>query len=316
MATAPRAEWVVAEVGPNPNLEALADLSAQLRPLGVEAAVGLGGGSALDSAKALAASLHPANAWSLPDLLASGSSQPPFEALPLAAIPTTAGTGSEATPFATVWDPPNRRKLSLASPSLFPEAAFLVPGLTLSLPPLETLLGAMDAVSHALETLWNVHSTPVSRCLAREAAAAVARSLPLVQARPGDLEGRSALQAAAAMAGMAISQNRTALAHSISYPLTLHHGVPHGLAASFSLPALAGLVEEAGAWPGEEDRQAAWAAVELVRRQGLPDLLLRHCGLDDVLALAGEMIHPERGGNFVLPPQGLDLAAIIRKSLA
>ena len=110
------------------------------------------------------------------------------------------------------------------------------PSLTLSAPPQVTRNSALDALSHSLEAIWNVNANPVSDTLAVEAARSVIASLPGVMARPADRELRTRLARAALMAGLAFSNTRTALAHSISYEMTLRHGLPHGLACSFTLP--------------------------------------------------------------------------------
>jgi phosphonate metabolism-associated iron-containing alcohol dehydrogenase len=156
----------------------------------------------------------------------------------LLAIPTTAGTGSEVTPWATVWDPARGRKLSLHLPWTWPEAAIVDADLMRSLPHAATLASGLDALSHALESLWNVHRNPVSASLAVSAARGVIATLPQLLAQPDRPELRERLATAALQAGLAFSNTRTALAHSLSYEITLEHGTPHGIACSFSLPRI------------------------------------------------------------------------------
>lgn len=221
----------------NPSISMLRAACAQLTALPrlPEVLVALGGGSVMDSAKVLAAEhgeFEPMLAY-LTQGRESGR-----RALPIIAIPTTSGTGSEVTSWATVWDPENDRKLSLSRDDLYPEAVLVDPRLVVGLPRVQTVASGLDALSHALESLWNVHANPVTRGLAVEAAREIIDALPQVAADPANLDARSQMALGALRAGLAFSNTRTALAHNISYAITLGHGVPHGLACSFCLPAV------------------------------------------------------------------------------
>jgi alcohol dehydrogenase class IV len=99
-----------------------------------------------------------------------------------------------------------------------------------------TLHSALDALSHGLEAIWNVNANPVSDVLAITAAREILATLPALMQRPGELELRTRVARAALTAGLAFSNTKTALAHSLSYEMTLKHGLPHGLACSFTLP--------------------------------------------------------------------------------
>ena len=221
-------------VRPNPTLEQIEELAEPLRRLRKPAVlVALGGGSVIDSAK-VAAVLAATPGLSLEALLAQPAAV--ARAWPLIAVPTTAGTGSEVTPWATVWDPAHDRKHSLNRPDLYPELALVDPELTLGLPRELTLQTGLDALSHALESLWNHNANVYSRALAVAAARGVLDTLPCLLGRLHDLELRTRQAEASLLAGLAFAQTRTALAHELSYPMTLRHGVPHGIACSFSLP--------------------------------------------------------------------------------
>jgi phosphonate metabolism-associated iron-containing alcohol dehydrogenase len=160
------------------------------------------------------------------------------EACRLVAVPTTAGTGSEVTPWATLWDRSSAapKKYSLHVEETWPAQAIVDPSLTLSAPESVTRNSALDALSHSLESIWNVNANPVSDLYAVEAARAVIATLPGLLAAPRDRELRTTMSRASLMAGLAFSNTRTALAHSISYEMTLKHGLAHGLACSFPLP--------------------------------------------------------------------------------
>jgi len=231
---------VETDVRPNPDVEWLAPMFERLwrEQPEVDCVIALGGGSVIDCAKVMLT--RPATGR-FGELLALIEGAPPSAIGPhrkLLAIPTTAGTGSEVTPWATVWDQARARKLSLHLPWTWPEAAIVDADLMLSLPRAATLASGLDALSHALESLWNVHRNPVSASLAVSAARAIIDTLPQLLAAPERPELRERLATAALQAGLAFSNTRTALAHSLSYDITLQHGTPHGIACSFSLPRI------------------------------------------------------------------------------
>lgn len=203
-----------------------------------EVLVAVGGGSAIDTAKALMVGTRSGRFDDLVAALAAGGPFVPARVKTLIAVPTTAGTGSEVTPWATIWDREAQRKHSLHLPETWPSIAIVDPELMLSLPASVTLQSGLDALSHALESLWNVHRNPVSASLAVSAARSIVATLPELLARPDRPELRERLATAALQAGLAFSNTRTALAHSLSYDITLRHGVPHGIACSFSLPRI------------------------------------------------------------------------------
>lgn len=198
----------------------------------------LGGGSTMDLAKLLRCRPADGNFEAIAAALRGAAPWPAMQTDPLWLVPTTAGTGSEVTRWATVWDTDVEPacKRSLDEPWGFAERAFVDPALTLSCPPAVTRDTALDTLAHALESLWNRHANPVSERLAVQAARRVLAHLAGVLERPGDLGLRSQLSMAALEAGMAFSQTRTALAHALSYDVTLSLGVPHGLACAIWLP--------------------------------------------------------------------------------
>jgi phosphonate metabolism-associated iron-containing alcohol dehydrogenase len=228
---------VVRDVAPNPDTAWFAarhEASWRDHPDAVLVAVG--GGSVIDTAKILQVASASGRFADLHEALAAGGAPDIARSRAVIAVPTTAGTGSEVTPWATLWDAGAGRKLSLHTAHTWPEHALVDPELALTLPMVVTRNAALDALSHALEAIWNRNANPVSDGLAVEAARGVIDTLPQLLTAPGDLELRSAMSRAALTAGLAFSNTATALAHSISYEMTLNHGLPHGLACSFTLP--------------------------------------------------------------------------------
>lgn len=232
------AAGTICDVAPNPDIADLARQAALVaandtRP---EVIIALGGGSVIDSAKVLAAS---AQDFSAVEAMLSGRGTPDgWRPLPLIAVPTTAGTGSEVTCWATVWDREAGTKRSLDHPALYPEAAVIDPDLMRSMPRALTVSTGLDALSHALESLWNRNANPVTATHAVVAARTILEVLPALVMAPNDPELRSRMAEAALSAGLAFSGTRTAIAHSISYPVTLRHGVTHGIACAFTLPMI------------------------------------------------------------------------------
>ena len=199
------------------------------------AIVALGGGSVIDTAKVLMVATG-GGSTELFAAIASGKAFRPQRVKPLIAVPTTAGTGSEVTPWATVWERAANRKHSLHLPETWPEAAIVDPELMRTLPAPITVQSGLDALSHALESIWNVNHNPISDTLAVGAARRVLATLPALMADLKNPRLRADMALAALQAGLAFSNTKTALAHSISYEMTLRFGLPHGIACSFTLP--------------------------------------------------------------------------------
>jgi alcohol dehydrogenase len=300
------------KVTPNPDLDDLDDLRVEYRDAKVASILALGGGSVLDTAKVLSVTLANGNRRSLTEIFREGKAERWPVKIPVIAVPTTAGTGAEVTSFATVWDRPERRKFSLDNGQLFPRYALLDPCLTLTLSYRETLYGALDTVSHALESLWNRKRTPVSQALAVQSLRHVSESLRDVLEDPDDLGKRAQMQYASMLAGLAINQTRTAIAHSMSYPLTAHFDVPHGLACGFTLSSILKFVNVRGILP--ESGPFLRTIEELLDSFGLEDEMSRYTSYDEALGLVGAMYTPERAGNFIAKVDRSDVESILQGS--
>lgn len=227
---------VVNDVLPNPDV---AQLSRQVNRFSnlqdqPEVIVALGGGSVIDSAKVFAAARGKFS--KVEDYLKGRTDSQTIDPLPLIAVPTTAGTGSEVTCWGTVWDGATGKKYSLAHKRLYPEHAVVDPELMAGKPRDLTIQTGLDALSHSLESLWNRNANPISLAHAVAAARGVLSTLPALADDLGNAELRERMAEASLLAGFAFSNTKTAIAHSLSYPITLRHGVPHGIACSFTLP--------------------------------------------------------------------------------
>ncbi|SFC15310.1 hypothetical protein SAMN05216344_11029 [Polaromonas sp. OV174] len=229
---------VIDQVRPNPDVAELTETWETFwrEHPDTEVIVAVGGGSAIDTAKALMVGNDSGQFADLVAGLAGEKAFAPTRFKTLIAVPTTAGTGSEVTPWATIWDRERQKKYSLHLPQTWPSYAVIDPELMLSLPAAVTLQSGLDALSHALESIWNVNANPISDTFAIAAVRDTMEVLPQLMQQLDNLALRGRMALAALKAGMAFSNTKTALAHSISYEMTLRYGLPHGIACSFSLP--------------------------------------------------------------------------------
>jgi phosphonate metabolism-associated iron-containing alcohol dehydrogenase len=227
----------IADVAPNPDFELLASQAARFDPADLpEVIVALGGGSVIDSAKVFAAA--GGDFAKVRRYLETSQGGDTLSRTPIVAAPTTAGTGSEVTCWGTVWDRGTGWKFSINRPSLYPTHAVIDPDLMVAMPRGLTVVTGLDALSHSFESIWNRSANPVSTNHAVAAAREILEVLPRVANELGDVGLRERMAKAALFAGLAFSNTKTAIAHSISYPITLRHGVQHGIACSFSLPLI------------------------------------------------------------------------------
>ncbi len=220
------------QVEPNPTTSNVKAGLALAREFGPELFLALGGGSAMDCAKAI--NLLLSYGGRLEDYV--GLVEKRQEMLPLLALPTTAGTGSEVSPFMLISDPEKHRKLVIKDPSAIPRAAILDPNLSLSLPPQATLHSGLDALVHAIESYVARGSQPYSQALALRAVEMILRCLPRVMESPSDLQYRGRMLVASNLAGMAFSLSYLGLAHSAANALAKYNGLAHGLAVGVMLP--------------------------------------------------------------------------------
>lgn len=200
----------------------------------LQAIVGVGGGSALDMAKAMAVLVHNRR----PALNYRGFDQMTEPVLPVVAIPTTAGTGSEVTPNASFVDSGEQRKLGINGEAVRPRFALLDPELTLSCPEGATVSAGVDSLVHATEAYVARKSNPPARLLAREGFGLVFNALPRVVESPDDLGLRTQVMYGAFLAGVALMNSGTGPSAAMSYPLGVLHQVPHGVAGAVFLPAV------------------------------------------------------------------------------
>jgi len=215
----------------------LADEGAALaREQACDLVVGVGGGSSLDVAKAIA--MLAKNEGKAEDYI--GLETVPSPGLPTIMIPTTAGTGSEVTFTAVFTMRDKKKKGGINSRFLYPDLALLDPLLTLSLPPNITATTGMDSLTHAIEAFTSLQSNPMSDLVAREAIALVGANLKTAFASGDDLEARREMLLASLMGGLALASAGVTACHALAYPLGAFFDIPHGLANAVLLPYIMG----------------------------------------------------------------------------
>jgi phosphonate metabolism-associated iron-containing alcohol dehydrogenase len=226
------------DVKSNPDINSIDMHVEQIRLCRPNVIIAIGGGSSIDTAKIIAKMLAQTQASKLIDIINNRSGSFVEKSLPVVAIPTTAGTGAEVTSFATVWDFKNDKKYSFADQDLYPKISIVDSTLTYSLPKDITIFSGLDAISHALESVWNKNANAITLSLASQSLALSLKALRDLNNSLSNKAARDNMMQASLLAGLAISQTKTALAHSISYPLTTNFSLPHGIAASFTLPSI------------------------------------------------------------------------------
>lgn len=271
---------------PEPGLE-LADEGARAAlKEKCDLVVGIGGGSAMDLAKAVAAVAG--NRGKAADYL--GLNKVPGPGLPTIMVPTTAGTGSEVT-FTAVFVRRNlKKKEGMNSPFLYPDIALLDPELTLTLPPDPTATTGLDALCHAIESYTSIQASPLSEMVSLEAIRLISDNLRACVHNGGDLEAREQMLLGSLLAGLGLANAGVTAVHSLSYPLGGKYGVPHGLANTLLLPHVmtfnlpgnlekfAVIAEVMGEFADDLPlREAAWQAVEAV------NALIEDCGIHQTL---------------------------------
>ena len=220
---------------PNPTFESCSELINFSLGKNFDGVIAIGGGSVMDASKSVMAAMG-TDIDDIEELIKLKHLFNPH--VPAIFIPTTHGTGSEVTMWGTIWDFQEGKKHSLSHPILYPDVAILDGNLTLSLSLDISLTTVLDSLSHCLESIWNKGKNSKSTEYAIRAINLIFDNIEELKANPLELSIRENFLNASNLAGLAFSKTKTAAAHSISYPLTIHFNIPHGIASSITLPAL------------------------------------------------------------------------------
>lgn len=270
-----------ARVTPDPDDSLVGQAAALALAEGRRCLLAYGGGSPIDCAKS--AALVAANAG--PGILdyLYGRAQPAKPALPIIAVPTTAGTGSEMSAAAVTTDAGAKRKLGYSHDSFFPAVALVDPELHLTMPPSVTAATGMDALTHVIESYLSLGANPASDAVNLRCAELIGGSLARAYEKGDELEARAEMAAASALAGAAFSNTGLGMVHGFAHPVGARHGVAHGSANAVMLPfVLAAMEGAAGARmrrlaeafaPGHEQAGLPRLAAELGAALGIPTSL-------------------------------------------
>ena len=299
---------VFSEAEPEPTLPRMNAIAGDLRGKRYDLLLGLGGGSSLDTAKALSVLL--AHGGKAEDYL--GNDKVPGPGIPLFTLPTTAGTGSEVTNLAIFGDPAKQLKLAIISSHLLARVAVVDPVLTYNCPPRVTAASGIDALTHAIECYTGKKANSFSDVLALKAMGLISGSLRTAVKNGADREARSHMAEGALFAGIAFGNSAVAAVHALAYPLGSRFHVPHGVANGLLLPyvmqaslsadpvryatvAQALGVETQGLSPEEAAQQGAAAVKSLVADSGIP-LHLRDLGVprDSLEGMAKDTMEIDR----------------------
>ncbi len=234
LAAAGMACRIFSDTVPEPHAASIDSALSFLREGDHDSVVAFGGGSPIDSAKAIAV-LH-VHGGRMSDYKVPHIQDKP--GLPIIAIPTTAGTGSEVTRFTIISDEATDEKMLCAGLAYLPTAALVDYELTLTKPARLTADTGIDALTHAIEAYVSRRANPFSDGFALRAMSAIAPNLRRVCSHPEDRAAREAMMMASTQAGIAFSNSSVALVHGMSRPIGAHFHVPHGLSNAMLLPAV------------------------------------------------------------------------------
>lgn len=292
------------DIVPNPRHTTIDRAVELVRNAGCDVVVAVGGGSAIDSAKAVAfVAVHGGSCWDYTERLGETVTRPQSRGLPLLVVPTTSGTGTEATPFAVINNPELGLKCAIVNPFIYPDVALIDPQILVSKPPKLTALTAVDTFCHALEAYISIHCTPWVEMVALESIRLFAANARRCVEHGDDLEARAQMAFASTLGGMAIASAGVTVSHALGQPLGAMTDAPHGGTVAASTPYVIG-------WtlPVCADKFARVAGIldpltlglsEIERAECLPDVLKKlfaTLGVTDTFSSYG--LRPEQIDEF------------------
>lgn len=307
----------------NPTIDDIFSYYLEVNEYQPDMIIAIGGGSVMDTAKALKAIINKKieSVDHLRKIIVEQDYSPSNAEMIL--VPTTAGTGSEVTKWATIWDKENKKKYSVDHSDLYADKAIVDPTLTYEIPIKLAVITALDAFSHALESYWSPKSNHMSREYSLTAIRLFRKNIDGMF-EFGNKECREKVMLASVFAGLAFSHTRTTICHAISYPLTLHYHVPHGLATSLTLP-FALQINEGYLYNREELFTALaikkWSDVleiveNVLSRVGIPSKLSDYgVTKKDISLLAKESYTPGRSDNNPVMIEARKIEKILQEIL-
>ena len=305
----------------NPSIEEILKIAEKYRESNIENLIGLGGGSAMDVAKVMSI-LIPAKRKKieLNSLLQNIHLLDNITPIYCIQVPTTAGTGSEVTQFATIWDYGISKKYSLSTPKMLADKVYIDSDFLRGIPHEIALSTGLDALNQSLESIWNINSTDESLDYAINGACLSLKNLSKIEKLNENEQIRQNFMEASLNSGRAINVTRTSICHAISYPLTLEFGIPHGLACAFSmLPVLQfneiEVEEHLEKIQSIVGRKVVDVISDLFEKENLSNLFQEFIpSRDSILNLLDNMTTKGRFDNNIRPCSRPDLERILLKS--
>ncbi len=310
-----------------PEISLIENLYKKLVNEDIEIIVGFGGGSVIDAAKliGICLSIKEKN-LSINEFLMGKTHFNIKNQIKTICLPTTFGTGSEVTPFATFWDFKAKKKYSFNSPEIYPSTSIIDHELAIGMPKPVIISTGLDAINQAIESLWNKNATKISKELSIDAFVKGVAALYCLNVDQNDLNSWEKMSECSLFAGLAISETKTALCHSISYPMTTHFGVPHGIACAFTMPSVLEFCLDYD--DGRFKKLAESLNIENDYKINLKNLFERinqYFGIEkiikkyinnekELLSLVGEMYDPERAKNLMKKASYSDIEIILKNS--
>lgn len=308
----------------NPSVSYLEKLNKSSRSRKFDYVIGFGGGSALDAAKVISLMFYFKKKYKIKFLIENVDKLINNYKTNLISIPTTAGTGSEVTPYATVWDTVKKKKLSLNHKKLFPKLAIVDPELTYHLPYETTRNSGLDALNQAFESLWNKNYNYEVSVVAFRAINLSLKGLDMISKNLNNKKARYNLSKASLLAGLCISKTRTSICHSISYPLTAYFKIPHGLACAFTMVAVMRYLDKKNknffkkinkSLNLKSNKELIQKISKIFIKLEVKEKNRKLIGnFRNIMQLINQMQTPGRSDNFILPINEKFIQSILRKS--
>ncbi|OLU13296.1 MULTISPECIES: iron-containing alcohol dehydrogenase [unclassified Pseudomonas] len=295
-----RAYGIFDGVEPEPEIAIVEACAKVYRDGGHDGLIGVGGGSAIDIAKAVAG--YVGHDGALEELF--GVDQVKRKGPPLIAIPTTAGTGSEVTNVSILSDKKAQLKKGIVSDHLLPDVALVSPVMTLTCPRSVTAASGVDALVHAVESYLSVHASPITDALAIGAIRLIAKALPKAYANPADLKAREDMATASLMAGMAFGNAGVGAVHALAYPLGGRFNIAHGVSNALLLPYVMAWNKLACV-----ERMAEIAAALGVQTHGLSDKAAADLAVEAMAELCASVDIPKGMRSFNVPEDAIPAMA-------
>ncbi|SFJ19595.1 Alcohol dehydrogenase, class IV [Pseudomonas argentinensis] len=287
-------------VEPEPEIAIVEACAKVYRDGGHDGLIGVGGGSAIDIAKAVAG--YVGHDGALETLF--GVDQIKRKGPPLIAIPTTAGTGSEVTNVSILSDKQAQLKKGIVSDHLLPDVALVSPVMTLTCPRSVTAASGVDALVHAVESYLSVNASPITDALAIGAIKLIAKALPKAYANPADLKAREDMATASLMAGMAFGNAGVGAVHALAYPLGGRFNIAHGVSNALLLPYVMAWNKLACV-----ERMAEIAAALGVQTFGLSDKVAADLAVEAMAELSAGVDIPKGMRSFNVPEEAIPAMA-------